>query len=215
MINSKSDIFDKISDMSIKKINENSKIIKYSKNEIIHFIGDKCRSIDFIVDGSVEGEHIAEDGSRMIVRIFNRNEAVGLNVAFSSNPIYAINFVASENVEIISVETNALFKLMIEDTQLMKNILKNLSDNSIRIGSRVKNNFRVTIKTQLLSYIHTLYVQQKTNPIIIPISKLKLSEYFGVSRTSLSRVFSNLEKEGLIKLDNKNVYLGKVFKSNI
>lgn len=215
MIISKSDIFDKISDMSTKKINENSKRIKYSKNEIIHFIGDTCKSIDFIIKGSVEGEHIAEDGSKMIVRIFDCYEAVGLNVAFSSNPVYVINFVASENVEIISVETNVLFKLMIEDAQLMKNVLKNLSDNSIRIGSRVKNNFRVTIKTQLLSYIHTLYVQQKTNPIIIPISKLKLSEHFGVSRTSLSRVFSNLEKEGLIKLDNKNVYLGKVFKSNI
>lgn len=209
----KSDVFDNISAVAIKKIEANSRRTKYCQNEIIHFIGDTCNCIDFIVKGSVEGEHIAEDGSRMIVRIFNRNEAVGLNVAFSSNPVYLINFVASENVEIISIEINTLFKLMIEDAKLLKNILKNLSDNSIRIGSRVKNNFKVTIRAQLLSYIHTLYIQQKTNPIVIPISKTKLSEHFGVSRTSISRVFSNLEKEGLIKLDNKNVYLSNVLKS--
>lgn len=143
----------------------------------------------------------------MIIKMFNSYEIVGLNVAFSSHPFYVTNFVASKDVEIVSIETKTLLALMNEDYQLMKNILAHISDNSIRIGTRVKNNFKVTIRNQLLSYIKTLQIQQKKNPIIIPISKLKLSEHFDVSRTSISRVFTVLEKEGLIKLNNRYIYV--------
>lgn len=215
MINYKNSIFENISIDAIRQIIGDSRKGKFSKNEIIRFIGDECNYIDLIVKGSIEGEHLAEDGSKLIVRVFKQNETLGLNVAFSSNPIYALNFVASEDVEVISIKTRTLLKVMGQDEQLMHNILQNLSDNSIRIGQRVKKEFKVTIKMQLLSYLQTLYVQQKTNPVIIPISKLKISEHFGVSRTSISRVFTILEQEEFIKLDNRKVFLCNKFKKDI
>lgn len=211
----KKNIFENISIDSIRQINQDSNRRRFSKNETIHFIGDECNYIDLIVKGSVEGEHLAEDGSKLIVRFFKRNETLGLNVAFSSNPIYALNFIALEDVEIISIKTRTLLKVMRKDEQLTCNILRNLSDNSIKIGHRVKKEFKVTIKMQLLSYLQTLYTQQKTNPVIVPISKLKISEHFGVSRTSISRVFNALEHEEFIKLDNRKVILRDKFWNSI
>jgi len=215
MIKYKNNIFENISVDAFQQIKKDEEKRKFSKNETIRFIGDECNYIDLIVKGSVEGEHLTEDGSKLIVRVFKQNETLGLNVAFSSNPVYALNFVALEDVEIISIKTGTLLKIMGQDEQLMSNILQNLSDNSIRIGQRVKKEFKVTIKMQLLSYLKTLYIQQQRNPAIIPISKLKISEHFGVSRTSISRTFTILEQEEFIKLDNRKVFLCNKFKNNI
>ena len=41
------------------------------------------------------------------------------------------------------------------------------------------------------------------------MSKLELSEHFGVSRTSISRELSKMEEEKLLKVKREKIYISK------
>ena len=204
-MNIKHIIFKDIKTSTYHQLTKKAELKKYSKGEIIHFQTEQCTSIDLIIEGQVEVEHLNEDGSRLIVRIFHPNEIIGINVTFSSNPFYIMNFVAKNNVTILRINKETLEEEMIRDKTFMENILRNLSDKSLKIGSRIKNEFKVTIRNQLITYLLSLYTIQKSNPVTLPMSKLELSEHFGVSRTSFSRELSKMEEEKLLKMIREKI----------
>lgn len=183
---------------------------RYDKGEIVHYNTELCGDIDFLIEGSLEVEHLNEDGSRLIVRIFKPNDVIGINVAFSSNPYYIMNFVARENLTLLRIKKEVILEEMLQDKILMTNILRNLSDNSLTIGSRIKNEFKITIRNQLVTYLLSLYEKQSKNPVVLPISKTELADHFGVSRTSISRELAKMEKEKLLIVNGKSILLKQI-----
>lgn len=199
-----------VSTSTYNRLMKNAMLKSYTKGEIVHYNTELCSDIDFLIKGSLEVEHLNEDGSRLIVRIFKPNDVIGINVTFSSNPYYIMNFVARENLTLLRIRKEVILEEMSQDKVLMSNILRNLSDNSLTIGSRIKNEFRVTIRNQLVTYLLSLYEKQSKNPVIIPISKTELAEHFGVSRTSISRELAKMEKEELLSVKGKIILLKQI-----
>lgn len=204
------DMFEGVSDYVCKKIFNKLVIKKYKKGEVVHFNTDVCKNVDFLLNGSIEVEHLNEAGDRLIVRIFKKNDVVGINVAFSSMPYYIMNFIAREDLDLLSIDKEVILEAMSKDRVFMTNVLRNLSDNSLTIGSRIKDKFKVTIRNQLMTYLDSLQEKQLCNPVKIPISKTELAEHFGVSRTSISRELNKMEKDNLIIVNGKEI---KILKS--
>ncbi len=205
MRNHKIKIFENISEATKEAIIKESNSKTYSKGEVIHFDLDICEHLDFIVRGSVEVEHLNQYGDKLIVKVFDEGDVVGLNVAFSSSPVYIMNFIAREEVELLRISKVYALSLMREDEVLLHNILRTLSDNSVSIGNRIKQDFKVTIKEQLLTYLFSLYRKQKRNPVMLPISKTELATHFGVSRTSVSRELARMENEEIVSVAGKYI----------
>ena len=56
-----------------------------------------------------------------------------------------------------------------------------------------------------MEYLYSQSLFQGSSIITLPISKTELANRFGVQRTSVSREFSRMERDGLIKLNNKAI----------
>jgi CRP-like cAMP-binding protein len=207
----KHSMLDGISNDTYQEILEKSVLKMYRRGEIVHFNTEECFEIDLLIRGTVEVEHLNENGDKLIIRIFKANDVIGNNVAFSSTPYYIMNFIAREDVDILSISKESVLDLMALDKTFMLNVLKNLSDNSLKIGSRIKNEFKVTIRNQLVTYLLFLYDQQQNSSLILPISKTELAEHFGVSRTSISRELAKMEKEKLLVVSGKRITLNEHF----
>jgi len=90
-------------------------------------------------------------------------------------------------------------------------ILKNYLDISANFASRLSKklhfmSFR-TIRQKLSMYIIDL--SQSSGKSIVEFDKTKtaLAEYFGVSRQSLERELTNMQKDNLIEIDKKKIYI--------
>lgn len=179
----------------------------YPKGAYIHFDGDICDHINLIIHGVIEVEHLNEDGSKLMVNQFQSGQIIGLNIIFSSHPYYIMNFLAQSDVVMASIKKDVFEDHLFQSKTLMKNVLSILSDNSLRIGQKLKRDFKLTIKEKLLTYLDAQHIKQHCNPIVLPMSKTKLAELFGVSRTSVSRTLKQMEEEGLLKVNRSLITL--------
>jgi CRP-like cAMP-binding protein len=200
-------LFNNIDTSTLRLIEQIGIIKKYKKGDYVHFDTDLCEFLEIISTGMIEVEHLSENGERLVIKIFEGNDVIGLNVIFSNQPYYIMNFYAVSDVEIIAIPKNVLKQLLSKDPILLDNILKTLSDNSLSIGTKLKSEFKITIREKLITYFYSLYVKQESNPIDLPINKTRLASLFGVNRSSLSRELKHMEELGMIKVDFKRIYL--------
>lgn len=193
----------------VKRIYDNSQIIEYKKGDYIHFDGDVCDSLDYIQSGEIEIEHLTEEGLKKTMNIYKKFDVLGLNIMYSSNQYYIMNFVAHTDASILQIKRDDLTIAIKESEQLLMNVLNHLSNTSMFIGTKLKKDFKVTIREQLLNLIFSQFEKQKKNPIKLPYSKTKIAEIFGVSRTSISRELTRMIKEGIIEMDRDFIIIKK------
>ncbi|MPN04975.1 hypothetical protein SDC9_152224 [bioreactor metagenome] len=86
-----------------------------------------------------------------------------------------------------------------------------ISDRAINLGSKLKLPERKPLRESILEYLYSQSLLQNSKTITLPISKTELANRFRVQRTSVSREFSRLEKDGIIKLfdDTKKIEIVK------
>ena len=194
-------LFNKMDNDSTTKMISNAIKMMYKKDQYIHFNSDYCDSIDIIIEGIVEIEHLNEDGQKMIMKLSNPLDIIGLNIIFSKNPYYIMNFIARTDVKILHISKKSLLEESKNNVQLMNNIFELLSENSMLLGYRFKNEFKITIREKLMNYFTKLHRIQKTVKVKLPLTKTELASMLGVHRTSLSREIKRMIDQSLIHMD--------------
>lgn len=180
-------------------------IKRYSPNEIIHFDGDLCSTMEIILEGDVNVERIDEDGHLMTVAAFNAGSCLGANLLFSSNPYFPMTVSAQSDVSILSMKEGAVFNLCITNEDFLKNFLQIISDHTVLLGAKIKHYVNRSIREILTAFLVHESLSQKSNHIQLKVTKKALAERMGVQRTSLSRELQKMKKEGLIEFDAESI----------
>ncbi|MDD2432004.1 MAG: helix-turn-helix domain-containing protein, partial [Firmicutes bacterium] len=87
--------------------------------------------------------------------------------------------------------------------------LEFVSDRSFILGDKIRYSVNRTIREKLLMYLELESKKQKTNHIILPMTKKQLAERIGVQRTSLSRELAKMAKDGLVEVGANSITLIK------
>lgn len=181
------------------------KIIKYEKNNIVHFVGDKCSKLEIIVSGRVVIERIDESGNLMTITEFHSGDILGGNLVFSKNPYYPMTVTTKENTLILEIEVDRLFKLFSDNHEFLRSYLEYVSDNTVILSDRIKHYVNRTIREGIISFLYYERKKQNSDIIELQLTKKALAERLGVQRTSLSRELSKMRDEGLINYDAKRI----------
>lgn len=180
-------------------------ISSYGKNNIIHFSGEVCRRLEVILSGHVVVERIDEAGSLMTIAEFYDDEILGGNLLFSKTPYYPMTITARQPTVIIEINKERLLALFSGNPIFLKNYLEFVADHTTILGDRIKYYVGKTIRECIIAYLEHERRRQGTNRIVLPITKKAWAEKIGVSRTSLSRELSKMQRDGLIRFDAKTI----------
>lgn len=199
-----------IKHLSIEEIenylNDNSFIIvKYNKDNIVHFDGELCTKLEIILDGKVVIERIDEDGNLMTIAEFISDNVLGGNLLFSKNPYYPMTITVKKPAKILEIKKELLLDLFSENHKFLMSFLEFISDNAAMLGNKIKHYVNRSIRECVHNYLEKESKEQNTNHIILKISKKALAEKIGVQRTSLSRELSKMKAEGLIEYDRNTI----------
>jgi CRP-like cAMP-binding protein len=93
---------------------------------------------------------------------------------------------------------------MSKNQLLLGNYLGKVSDKATFLTKKIRMLSFSTIKGKIANYILNLAGNDK-RVVKLNQSQQKISDLFSVTRPSLSRVFKEMEQEGLIELENKEV----------
>ena len=181
------------------------KVQTYAKNSIVHFEGDRCFKLEIILTGKVVVARIDESGNLLTIAEFYKDDILGGNLMFSKNPYYPMTTTTPEESVILEIEKNLLFNLLSESPVILKAYLEFVADHTFILGDKIKHYVNKTIRECVLGYLEYESKHQKSNKIILNMTKQTLADKIGVQRTSLSRELSKMRNDGLIEYDNKSI----------
>lgn len=201
-----------LSSISAEEINSylkdrSFKISTYNKNNIVHFVGEKCSKLEIILTGKVVIERIDESGNLMTIAEFFGNEILGGNLLFSKNPHYPMTITSKQPTVILEINKERLFELFSDNHEFLRCYLEFISDHATILGDRIKHYVNKTLRESIMSYLNYERKKQNSSLIRLSITKKALAEKIGVQRTSLSRELAKMKKDDLIRYDSKSIEL--------
>lgn len=179
--------------------NSNFTMKQFDKGNFLHLEDEECISLEILLVGDIVSMHIDEYGTVRIIHIYEYNEIVGGNILFGTSPKYPLSFFAKSQGVLLQINKTFLFDLFIKRPNILRQFLTLTADRAISLIKLAK---RKPLRSSIMEYLHAQSLFQNSSAIILPISKSELAARFGVQRTSVSREFSRMEKDGLIKIYN-------------
>ncbi|MFV0468335.1 MAG: Crp/Fnr family transcriptional regulator [Dysgonomonas sp.] len=179
------------------------KEVFFAKNEMLAMQDEPCNRLIILQKGSVKAEMTDSSGKVVKVEDIYAPNPLAILFLFGTKNRFPVQITALEHSEAMIIPKQSVLKMLGLNEQLLKNYL----DISANFASRLSDklyfmSFR-TIRQKLISYL--LSLPSNNGLVVLDKSQQTLSEYFGVSRPSLSRELANMVKDNLILVDKKQI----------
>ncbi|MGL5624438.1 Crp/Fnr family transcriptional regulator [Cetobacterium sp.] len=197
-------LFKDIEESEIKEIFKaiSFDIKKFEKDDIVFFRGDTLDGISIVINGNLSAEMLKDTGDVQKIENLSTGDLIASAFIFGENNIIPVDLIALEKTEVLHIDKRNLLKLFNLKETILINFLNEISDKTQFLSNKVWKSFNSkTIREKMLDYIEQNKIEDK---VLFKHSIKELSEMFGVSRPSLSRVISEFVEEGVLERDGKN-----------
>jgi CRP-like cAMP-binding protein len=157
-----------------------------------------------VVAGIVKGEMVDYSGRVIKIEDIPAPGALAPAFLFGNRNKYPVNVMAVSDVEILIIEKSEFLKVLMTNDIILGNFLDIISNRSQFLSEKIKFlNFK-TIKSKLAQYILQLAKGKKVT-VRFDRTQNDMADFFGVARPSIARALGDLEDEGIILSQGKNV----------
>jgi CRP/FNR family transcriptional regulator len=193
---------------------EEVKLVQSSRTQVIFRKGDSLTKqgtyasyVLFIVTGFAK-QYLEGEGQRDFnLKLIRPGEFVGLSVVFSANT-FSYSSVALTDCRAFLIEKQAIAKLAKQNGSFGFSIIKRYCE----LNSRLFNSLDKVIFHQMNGRMAgaLLYIEsfKDENPAIFTLlSRKELAEFAGISMESGVKLLKSFEKDGLIRLNDKDIII--------
>jgi len=203
------DLFKGVSEGELMRLlsTHNYQIKKFPSGSMILQSGEDMESLYVLISGIVKGEMV--DGSGKVVKIEDIQSPAVPMIAFifGKNNKAPVNMVAVSDVELLVISKQNFVSIMQKSEAILQNFLNLVSGRTQFLASKIRFLAFKTIREKIIHYLLSRIKKHDLHTVVIPVSQQELSEIFGVTRPSLSRAISELEKEGLISVNRREIQI--------
>ncbi|MCK4766577.1 MAG: Crp/Fnr family transcriptional regulator [Candidatus Aminicenantes bacterium] len=204
----RSPLFRNVPPLKIEELLEQVRyrIKKYKKGNFIAFKGDECSTLMVLLEGAVRGEMADYKGKSVEIEKIRPPRPLAPAFLFGKSNVFPVDVVANEAVTLLAIPKSSLLVLFQLSTGILRNYLDTISDRTQFLSDKLRFISFKTIKQKLAHYILRL-LKPGTDEVVLSRNHQELSEFFGVTRPALSRVFAEIEKEGVIEYSRQRVII--------
>lgn len=119
---------------------------------------------------------------------------------------------AAENGEALFLETGQLLQCGCEPWRwkLTQNLLRIAARKNLGLAQRSLYTAPKTIRGRITAYFSVLARQNGSLRFTLPFDRQQLADHLGVDRSALSNALSQMQKDGLLVIDKREVELKQV-----
>lgn len=181
----------------------------YSKGATVYNQKDVCKTLDTVLSGSLVAHSLSENGSTMTMFEFTGGQMLGANLLFGDDPTYPLTIYCMTDALLLHATQKAIRDLLRHHNFAVQ-FVGVLSRNSQKINQKISMVSQNTLRENLFEYFRQQSVLQRSDTIVLPVSKKQLADYLGVQRPSLFRELKKLKDEGLIDVSNRRIHLNHI-----
>ncbi len=188
----------------LKKIH--FQIKSYPKDEIVVVAGEPVLNLHIIISGSVRGEMIDYSGKTIKIEDIEAPKPLATAFLFGQENKFPVTVTANCETKILTMPVAEFLKMLQLNTPILKNYLNSISSRAQFLSQKLHFLSFKTIKGKVAHFL-LQQAGEKFHSIELKNTQQQLADLFGVTRPSLARVFGEMQKEELIKIENKTVTL--------
>lgn len=204
-------LFENISDQDIQTILKcgNATVETYKENQVIFEKEDTVQKIGIVLHGELNLVSQKYNGTRVIVTTLEKNDLFGEALIFSSVRKSPYDLVSSGDSKALLIPYGVFVNMCKEvcsfHKQLISNMLTILSDKIIMLNSKMTILNAETLRGRIAVYLLSMNKKTKSLTFNMPMNRQDLAEFLNVTRPSLSRELSSMQKEGIIEVYRSSV----------
>jgi CRP-like cAMP-binding protein len=191
---------------------EEAELVRSSKTQILFRKDDNLTKqgafasyILFMIDGYAK-QYLEGDGIKNFnLRIIRPGEFIGLSTVFSENT-FNYSSIAITDCHVFLVEKLAISKIIKQNGMFGFNIIKRYCEQNTNLVNIVRNLMYKQMNGRMadaLLYIDSLKIEKKE--IFQLLSRKDLADFAGISTESAVKLLKAFEKDGLIRLNEKDI----------
>ena len=200
----KSEPFQKLTEEQLLKMDEQHVELSFKKGELLSKQGMLMSHLIYIREGFAK-LFIEEDGELVITGIAQPGTFVGIQTLYGKS-VAPFSVEAMTDVEVCMKDKRVFRKLVLENSEFAKDIIKILSGKLAQSQNRM---FSLTTKqingrlSELLFYMQN--VLYESNPFTLTITRKEISDIISTTPESVSRLFTEFKDQGVIKVSGQTI----------
>lgn len=179
----------------------------FRKGDILAMQGEPCNRLIILLAGSVKAEMTDPSGKVAKVEDISAPNPLAILFLFGSNSFFPVQAIAKEDVSALVIPKESVLRMLGMSAALLKNYLDISADFASRLSAKLHFMSFRTIRQKAAVYILELSKKAGSDSVEPDKTKTALAEYFAVSRPSLEREFTKMQREGLIVMEKKRIII--------
>ena len=203
---SRQPLFRGLSDEELDQIAQYTEEYRFQKNELMFQKGDTPQGMHVLVMGQVKLSIPSPQGQEKVVYMLGPGMTFGEAVLFLDRP-YPISAQATEDCLVLLVHKDGLLPAIAQNPMLARKMLAGLA---MRLHELMTDIESCTLRTSAQRVVGYLLQQSPASApdeyeVILGTSKQTLAAQLNLAPETLSRVFSQLNQNGLSKVQGRNI----------
>jgi len=177
-----------------------------SKKDIIARQNTPCKRLYVLLKGKLRVDIIDALGNEVMIEYIIAPRAFATPHLFSTDNTLPATFTALEDGYLFTATKESLFKLISEEPGILKSFLCITGNCNRCTTMRLRTLSHKNVRSRLVQYLLE-NIKPGSDVSHMIHNQVQLAEYLCVTRPALSKEINKLAKEGLIKIDGKDVHL--------
>lgn len=209
----KVEIFKNISSAVLSGVAERIQLIKYKKGQRIIVEETEALGVFFVFSGAVKLTKQDEHGNELVVCIKKKGEIFAEACLFNqTSTIYPATAVMLVDGEVAFLNKKDLEEELYSQPELAIQMIRYMSETLQELTSTFRDVALLDVYTKTVKTLERLGLKFKGEGfsrynIEIPLNVQEFATVVGVSRESVSRVFSKLKKDGFIDMRERKIVI--------
>jgi len=212
---SRTNIFSGLKEESIVELLQDKpfRLKEYARDEFIAYSNDVCNDMLIVVRGSVRGEMTDFSGKKLKIEDIVAPRPLAAAFIFGSNNRFPVDIIANEPATVMVIPRDVLIFLLQHSQVVLKNYLNAISSRTQFLSNKIRFLSFKTIKEKIANYILN-NIGKDSHVLMLNQSQTELADFFGVTRPSLARAFAEMEEEGVLNVERREITINDKEKLN-
>ncbi|HEY5592649.1 MAG TPA: Crp/Fnr family transcriptional regulator [Paludibacter sp.] len=193
-----------LSDCSLEQLTTNHLELKLKKGDAIIKQGTYSTNVIFLRTGLAK-IHLTGPYNEQIVKLVNAPSYLGLPTTFGSK-INQYSVTAVSEVEVCFIDLEVFQNILDENKEFTREIILEFCKNELesfrRCANRTQKLIRGNMADALLEFSDNIF---KSDTFLLPLSQAEFANLVDTSRESISRILTEFDKDGIIKINGKQI----------
>lgn len=208
--------FNELEDKSLEEIHKISTINFFKKGSIIFMEGEKGEAIYFVKSGKVKISKTSSIGKEYIIKIMEKGDVFAESILFVGGE-YPATAEAIEDSEVIMLKNQDIENLILKNSEIALSIIKLMAKRLKNVAVIIENlALRDSIgrtASVLLTFAKERGINTKEGILLdLNLNRQDLANIVGTSRENVTRILSQMDKDGIIHLDRQKIIIRDVKK---